>query len=329
VTWVTKSGAVQVLDVRGGNVRRLATVPGRGVRLRADGANVVVAAGDGAHVLSWSGGVDAAVHGHSAAVTELFMASAGQFVTVSRDGTAKAWTSRGDLVRTFTTPGGDLIVGAIDEVHDRLAVGGAERRVYVFRLSTGELLRTLDRPPGASQFLDGTPTCLSFDTTHGRLWAAALNGHNVGAWDLRDFAFHEVGGLGLGSTGWAVTDPRGRWLFAAEQAVGACAWFDANDFTRLPWNPEWEPGTRISRVHFSPSGEWLLVASLDGSVRVFAMNELAPWAVFTAGNSAVVDACWSPDGRSIAAGHEDGSVLVWPLDPLPVARAHLVRREGR
>jgi WD40 repeat protein len=83
-------------------------------------------------------------------------------------------------------------------------------------------------------------------------------------------------------------------------------------------------------VAFSPGGEYLATASHDNTVKVWDLqgNLLADFRGYK-GNllegepdfielkSSVNCVCFSPDGKQIVAGYEDGKVRFWPFESLP------------
>jgi WD40 repeat protein len=86
---------------------------------------------------------------------------------------------------------------------------------------------------------------------------------------------------------------------------------------------------------FSPDGRLVLTTSLDGTIMVRDVSgSLDPRSMtlvahLRGGGSAVLHACFSP-GRGplrVLAGFADGTARVWPVDPLPAAKARQPRAE--
>ncbi|MCP3915633.1 MAG: protein kinase [bacterium] len=78
---------------------------------------------------------------------------------------------------------------------------------------------------------------------------------------------------------------------------------------------------------FSPDGAWVVTASRDGTVYVWDSATGQPFAHRTGYGGAVLHAAFSrgPGELRVVAGCADGSVSVWPMDPLPAARARQPR----
>jgi len=69
----------------------------------------------------------------------------------------------------------------------------------------------------------------------------------------------------------------------------------------------------ITAARFSPEGDLVLTACVDGSVRVwdaFSGMENRKWML---SNNKVYDVDWSPDSAYIAAGVEDGRAIIWDV----------------
>jgi WD40 repeat protein/predicted Ser/Thr protein kinase len=321
---------VRIWDVRTGTSRELRC---EHPAIRVDGsAERVLVATDEAVVRLWpwsAAGAPIELRGHERPVTDAsFLADGERVLTIAADRTARIWSAAdGTLLRTMTAGTSPLRTFAVDEAHDLLAVGGDTPQVFVFTLSTGQLVRELKGSDLGEHGFAGRPSCLHFDTVNRCLYAAAQHSGGVACWHLADgWRYSLLTGMSAGSTGWAVTDGGGRWLICTENAIGTTRWFDAASHAALPWNPEWEPGTMIKRVQFRGDGEVALLASFDGTVRLFDMQQREPWSTLQTLHGGALDATFSPDGQRVAVGYKDGTVMVWPVDPLPTARAHLVRR---
>ena len=72
-------------------------------------------------------------------------------------------------------------------------------------------------------------------------------------------------------------------------------------------------------IRFSPGGELALVASKDGTVRLWNMDTMRAHSVFDARCGILLDATFSPDGRRVVVAGSDGTARIWPVDPLAVA----------
>ncbi len=69
----------------------------------------------------------------------------------------------------------------------------------------------------------------------------------------------------------------------------------------------------VYSVSFSPDGQRLAVASVDGLLKVFDLRMGKEWRTFTGAAGPLYVSAWSPDGSRIAAGGLDKSVHVWDV----------------
>jgi WD40 repeat protein len=282
-----------------------------------------------ARLWPWRDGPPIELRGHEDEVTDgWFLSGGSKVLTIGADATARLWSSTdGALLRTFRSELGPLCLAAVDEQAGLLAVTGKEARLQLFALATGAPLRTCSTHSGFRGREGTTPTCIAFDPQNHHLYLSALDTSTVLCFDRnRDWATMELDGVGSGSTGWALPDPLGKVVICTEYVLGNTRWFDARTQLGLPWDTAWQPGTKISRVAFSPDGSVALLASWDGTVHLLDLRTLQPWSVLRSDQGAM-DAAFSPDGNAVAVGHRDGTIRVWPVDPLPAARAHRVRRQ--
>ncbi len=86
----------------------------------------------------------------------------------------------------------------------------------------------------------------------------------------------------------------------------------------------------ITGCAFSADARLVLSCSLDGEVHVWEAGSGQPVAVWAAGHGPVLTAAFDPVAGEprVLTGCADGSVWVWPVDPLPAARARCPRELG-
>jgi len=188
----------------------------------------------------------------------------------------------------------------------------------IYEAATGKPLVTLDRvAPRLHTIL--------FNSTGDRL--LGLRGTTAHVWDTKTGKhLYEVAGPNgpahEGDVQVGDFDPLGRWI-----ATGA------NDrLLRL-----FDPATGLERARlaghtgkildlkFSADGAWLVSASEDGTARVWNAANGQLWLTLSGHEGAVVAAEFNATGTHVLTAGADGTFRTWPVDPLPVAQAHLPR----
>jgi WD40 repeat protein len=78
---------------------------------------------------------------------------------------------------------------------------------------------------------------------------------------------------------------------------------------------------------FSPDGSWLATAARDrGSVRLWDVHSSIPGEGVPLGReSKVLSVAFSPDGKLLASGWEDGTCWLWPVPSRQVDLAKMER----
>ena len=72
--------------------------------------------------------------------------------------------------------------------------------------------------------------------------------------------------------------------------------------------------SEVRSVTFSPDGEYLLSASLDGTVRLWNLAGRSVRVFRGYGDSGLIDANFSPDGKLVVAGGFDSMATIWSID---------------
>ncbi|GAA2214583.1 hypothetical protein GCM10009850_100480 [Nonomuraea monospora] len=149
----------------------------------------------------------------------------------------------------------------------------------------------------------------------GSLLASAGDDGTVRIWNVRGEAGPIVladGDDPLWSVAWS---PCGRWLAAGSWGRPATVWSTGT----------WAvygvlPGVSGGATAWSPDGERLATAALDGTVQIWDVQALAPLMTLNADYRTFRDLAWSPDGRRLAAAADAEGVWCWDLDQpfLPV-----------
>jgi len=233
-----------------------------------------------------------------------------------------------------------------------LAVGTADRRIRIYQLPAGTLLRTIptdaERPLELAFDPAGARIAAAMSGALVRLWNVAsgdslrtLTGHVTrrpvpavsflptgelisGSWDnhlrIWNLATGEtVRTLGPGYGGrlaqrWSevVVDPKGRYV-AASGSDGQVHLWSTTDWTEL---------TAIGHngdapaLAVSPDGELLATGSIDQTVRVWRASDLTPVATWLGHQGTVQAVSFRADGRTLLSVGDDGALKEWSLDAI-------------
>jgi WD40 repeat protein len=76
-----------------------------------------------------------------------------------------------------------------------------------------------------------------------------------------------------------------------------------------------EGGQTITGLVFSPDGEPLATADLDGSVSLWDLAKEKRRVTLKGHGGSVFCVAFSPDGRTLASGGDDGTMRFWPVAP--------------
>jgi len=76
-----------------------------------------------------------------------------------------------------------------------------------------------------------------------------------------------------------------------------------------------EGGHTITRLVFSPDGETLATADLDGSVSLWDLAKEKRRVTLKGHDGPVWCVAFAPDGRTLVSGGDDGTMRFWPVAP--------------
>ncbi|MFO8071097.1 MAG: protein kinase [Polyangia bacterium] len=316
------------------------------IAISPDGGRIAVSEPDG-RILIWEGEATTPtriVTAHRGKARRVvFHPDGRRLATTGADGVVALWdASDGTRLKTFCRDLPDPAALAFDREGKRLAAGGADGELRAWRVGLGS---RQDEPGGHR----GIWLTAAFDPTGELLASGDRNHPEILLWDvesgasrgrlagheggIRALSFHPGGRL-LASAGadgavriWnhrdgepvrALLGHAGAASAVAYGPDGTLASGDESGVLRL-WNPE-DGSLRaevpaheqaIAQLAFDPSGGELASASPDGSILLWnPRNGASRGSVHRAGRSGLLGVDYSPDGRFLAHGREDKSLLV-------------------
>ncbi|MBI5851536.1 MAG: hypothetical protein HZB39_11020, partial [Planctomycetes bacterium] len=294
------------------------------------GDRVVVACADGtAHVHDVARTGEALViRAADAALNDArFLAADERVLTIAADGSCALWDARdGKRVAALAGHRGACHVALVDEERGLVVTGGADRRVLVSDLRNGELLRDLPSYDGGSRVdvdVLGQVTDLAIDRARDRLVAGNRTDF-FATWTLADgkAEFVRTHALGQELSMVIAVHPKGRWYAASHSGVSDWTWFDPTSGAVHQVDRAALPNAIVSVLAFSPDGELLLVASRDGTVCLWDLDQRERHLAVLGDHGAIRSAAFRDDGQWVVTGAQDGTVHAWPVNPLPLARAY-------
>ena len=254
--------------------------------------------------------------GHSNSVRAVAFSSDGEFIaTASDDNTAKLWNLQGEELITFRGHSYGVRAVAFSPGGEFLATASGDHTAKLWNLQGEELITFT----GHSYLLKA----VAF-SPDGEYLATASCDKTAKLWNLQGEAL--ITFTGHSDLVWGVAfSPGGEYLATA-------SW----DNTAKLWNLQGEElitftghSDSVKGVAFSPDGKYLATASGDNTVKVWDLqgNLLADFRGYK-GNllqgepdfieleTPVYCVCFSPDGKQIVAGYNDGKVRFWRFESL-------------
>jgi WD40 repeat protein len=309
-----ESGLMNVWDPRSGE--NLLAVPSDvgsfwGARYAPNGRSLITPMADGT-VRSWdaeSGNLLVTYAGHTGAVFDAVVSPDGtQLASAGSDGTVRIWTTGlvGELGAFSLGPGAMALGIEYSPDGKHVAVGNLTGPATVWDPVAGELLYTLPDVEGvlASPAVAYSPdgTLLAVGAWNGPIlvWnletlepVVTLSGHTVVVMEL---AF-SPDGRRLASAG---LDGLGA-LWSLESGQMMTLTHEGQQLFDVTFSPDGSRVTTVSQVTAEEQGVYEWDADTGELLRMLPVE----------GTEAVYTARYSPDGEQIAAGIQEGDVLVW------------------
>ena len=216
------------------------------------------------------------------------------------DGTISLWDTRGTLKRTFEKQHQSSVDSlAVSGDGKNLASVGKDRTVRLWRIADGQLLHTFNGH-------EAETTDVSFLDSQ-RAVSASVDG-SVRVWQM-DERMPTFSGSAFSFR------PDGRAIAIAQDRCILVWQLNRDNPEKLP--PELCSETEINQVDFSPQGNRLAVADVEGAVILWDLEKDSTQdsPTSTAGHAAAVTTLsFAPDGQQFASGSLDGTVKLWDAE---------------
>ncbi|WP_395649381.1 AAA-like domain-containing protein [Planktothrix agardhii] len=282
--------------------------------------------------------------GHSDSLWGVAFSPGGEFLaTASDDKTAKLWNLQGEELITFTGHSDRVTAVAFSPGGEFLATASWDNTTKLWNLQGEELITFTGH--------SSSVTAVAF-SPGGEFLATASGDKTAKLWSLQGEELITF----TGHSNWVravAFSPGGEFLATASGDNTAKLWtLQGEELITFRGHSNW-----VMAVAFSPGGEFLATASGDDTVKVWDLqgNLLADFRGYK-GNlvdppqpplkrgekddslkrgekddalekgdnrdfielkSPVLSVCFSPDGKQIVAGYDDGKVRFWPFESLP------------
>ncbi|WP_280501661.1 toll/interleukin-1 receptor domain-containing protein, partial [Nocardia farcinica] len=251
----------------------------------------------------------------------------------SPDDGALLWAllAQPELLKIVEVPAPDIATAMLSPDGQRVVTGGKDGTVRLWDAGTG---RAIGDPIAAH---DGLVSA-EFTRDGQRIASAGWDDRTARVWDAVDGTPIGVPiPLPAGDMKIAEVSPDGRRIAVATSAeqvgrTGAVRVWDVQTGTPVAASAIHVDGFVLD-VAFAPDGQRIAVsvgAPPEGEVRIWDVTTGAPVGDPMGGGDAgmTITAAFSPDGRRVAAGGEDGAVRIWDIETFQELGAPLTGHEG-
>ena len=243
--------------------------------------------------------------GHSLSVSALAFSPNGRLLASgSEDHSVKLWDAATGLeLKTFTGYDRQVFGVAFSPDSRLLASASGNSTIKIWEVNTGREFRTL-----AGRVSPFSAVAIS---PNGRWLASASEDASVRLWDVEAGrqAHHLTGHAN--AVGALAFSPNGRWLASG-----------SDDSTARVWEVEtgkelftlWGHTARVTAVIFSSDSRFLASTSQmnrDGELILWDMSNGQAVHTFHAEESPPFALAFSPDGHTVATGHDSNTVVLW------------------